>query len=76
MNVIDIIYITIGLLILVFITLGCIYVRHMEKKDWNKGYCRTCGKPWIHYATDSHGGRMYRCDNWHSCDVSYNVDKR
>ncbi len=61
--------------VLSFITIGPVLVRHKEKKKWNKGICPICGKPWMHYDTDSHSGRMYRCENWHSCDVSYRVDK-
>lgn len=61
--------------VLLIITVGPIYARRQEKKNWNRGYCPTCGKPWIHYDTDSQGGRMYRCENWHSCDISYRVDK-
>ena len=54
---------------------GCIYIRNSEKKRWNNGICPECGLKWMHFDTDSQGGRMYRCDNWHRCDVSYNVDK-
>lgn len=61
--------------VLLFITVGIIYVRRQEKKNWNRDICPHCGKPWMHYDTDSQGGRMYRCENWHSCDVSYRVDK-
>lgn len=61
--------------VLLFITVGPIYVRRQEKKIWNRGQCPTCGEPWIHYDTDSQGGRMYRCDNWHGCTISYRVDK-
>lgn len=61
--------------LLFFAMVGSLYVRHSEKKDWNNGVCSHCGKPWIQYTTDSHGGRMYRCENYHHCDISYNVDK-
>lgn len=62
--------------VLLFITVGPILVgRRQEKRNWNKGICPVCGKPWMLYDTYSHGGRMYRCENWHRCDVSYRVDK-
>ena len=61
--------------VLLFITVGPILVRRQEKRNWNKGICPVCGKPWMRYDTDSHGSRMYRCENWHSCDVSYRIDK-
>lgn len=71
----DVIMCTIMGSVVLFIGIGIIWARKQEKKNWNKGICPYCGKPWMHYDTDSHGGRMYRCENWHSCDVSYRVDK-
>lgn len=72
---IDMIIILFCVSLVLFIIFGCIHVRNLEKKRWNHGYCPECGLKWIHYDTDSQGGRMYRCDNWHGCDVSYNIDK-
>lgn len=59
------------------ITITCICVliaRHLEKKDWNNGYC-SCGEPWKHFTTDSQGGRGYCCDKCHKhIWISYKVD--
>lgn len=76
MNKLDIVAIVFSVAVVIFLVFGFTYVRYSEKKDWNNGICPHCGKPWIHFDTDSQGGRMYRCENWHSCDISYNVDKR
>ena len=75
MKLVDILCLaTSGIIVLVFI-IGIIYTRRNEKKKWNKGRCPICGKPWIHFDTDSQGGRMYRCENWHGCEVTYKIDK-
>lgn len=55
---------------------GMFVVRNIEKKEWNNGVCPKCGNDFKLIDGDSQGGRMYRCDNWHACCVSYNVDKR
>ena len=54
---------------------GCIYVRHIEKKNWNNGNCPICNEPWRCFDVDSQGGRMYKCSNHHYCDITYRVDK-
>lgn len=62
------------LLLFVFLTfLGII----LEKRAYNKGICKYCGKPLRHFDTDSQGGRLYTCPDFCSLvSVSYNcVDK-
>lgn len=76
MNLIDIVSIIIAIIVIGVIVIGGIYVKYLEKKSWNNGICPCCGKPWIHFDTDSQGGRMYRCENWHGCTITYNVDKQ
>lgn len=61
--------------ILIQIIVGVILVRRHEKKEWNNGICSKCGEKWKLIDVDSQGRRMYRCDNWHYCDVSYSIDK-
>ena len=73
MDVLDIIAIVFCVAVVIF---GFTYVRYSEKKNWNNGICPHCGKPWIRFDTDFQRGRMYRCENWHFCDISYNADKR
>lgn len=48
-----------------------------EKRNYNNGICRHCGKPLRHFDTDSQGGRLYTCPDFCSLvSVSYNcVDK-
>lgn len=47
-----------------------------DKKKWNKGICPYCGKEWILYDVDSNGGKLYRCENWHCCSITHNIDKK
>lgn len=48
-----------------------------EKRNYNNGICKCCGKPLRHFDTDSQGGRLYTCPDFCSLvSVSYNcVDK-
>jgi hypothetical protein len=59
-----------------FVTFGVIWVRHMEKKDWNNGVCPICNNPWEIRGLDSWGDRLYVCKCNHHCWISYNVDKK
>ena len=61
--------------ILIQIIIGVVLIRRYEKKEWNNGICPKCGDKWRLFDIDSQGGRMYRCNNWHFCNVSCNVDK-
>lgn len=49
-----------------------------EKRNYNNGICKYCGKPLRHFDTDSQGGRLYTCPDF--CNlvcVSYScVDRR
>ena len=71
----ELLLIIFGISIIISIIIGAISMRRYEKKEWNNGVCSKCGDKWRLFDIDSQGGRMYRCDNWHYCDVSYNVDK-
>ena len=71
-NILSMLLFIIAFLIIPF---GIIYVKNDEKKKWNEGICSICGKRWRLYDTDSQGGRMYKCENDHYCDISYNVDR-
>lgn len=57
------------------VIVGCLYVKHNEKKKWNNGICPICNEPWYCFDVDSQGGRMYKCSNNHYCDITYRVDK-
>jgi hypothetical protein len=48
-----------------------------EKRNYNNGICKCCGKPLRHFDTDSQGGRLYTCPDFCSLvSVSHNcVDK-
>lgn len=69
-----IIFIALLLLFVFLIFLAII----LEKRAYNKGICKYCGKPLRHFDTDSQGGRLYTCPDFCSLvSVSYNcVDKR
>lgn len=53
-----------------------LWKREIEKEIWNKGNCPHCEEKWEYYTVDSHGSRCYKCKNEHSCEITYNVDKR
>ncbi|EJT5937200.1 hypothetical protein N2W52_001968 [Clostridium perfringens] len=59
--------------ILIFI-ITYLYLKHREKLRWNNGVCPECGEPWGHVYTDSQGGRLYRCKNYHDCSINYSAD--
>ena len=65
----------IGLIILAVAITGACIERAIEKKEWNKGYCRQHASPWHCYDMDSQGGRMYSCKQGCNIEVSYGVDK-
>jgi len=50
----------------------------LEKRDYNNGICKYCGKPLRHFDTDSQGGRLYTCPEFcNLVSVSYScVDRR
>jgi hypothetical protein len=61
---------------ILILAVGIIWARNEEKKKWNDGFSALTGEPWIHFDTDSQGGRMYKTRSGHDwCDISYNVDK-
>lgn len=41
---------------------GVIWAIRSEMRDYNKGVCPKCGKPWRYIGSDSQGGRGYTCD--------------
>ena len=55
--------------------IGVIACRRREKKDWNNGVCAESGLPWLHFDTDSQGGRGYKDGQGNYIWVSYRVDK-
>lgn len=66
---------TLVLLTIIFIY-GAIQTLNREKAEWNNGKCPECGKEWEFFDMDSQGYRVYKCENNHTCAVSYNVDKK
>lgn len=67
---------TIAVGVSIFILIGLI-ARHFEKKEWNNGICETCNTKWKRFDTASDGSRGYfcSCGKYHSCWISYNIDK-
>jgi hypothetical protein len=40
-----------------------------ERQEWNRGYCRRHGMPWIYTWTDSQGGNGYICRALDACST-------
>lgn len=52
------------------------FVRHLEKRNFNNGICTNCNSKFRRFDTDSQGGRGYICDKCgNTVWVSYKVDK-
>ena len=64
----------IGIVILALMTIGGIYQRRNEKREWNGGICAISGKPWEKFDHDSQGGRGYKDNQGNYVWVSYKVD--
>lgn len=48
-----------------------------EKREYNNGICKCCGKKLRHFDTDSQGGRLYTCEDMHTLvSVSYDCVDR
>ena len=56
------------IIILIIITTIAIII---EKRNYNKGICRICGKELKFFDMDSQGGRGYICPNGHTVWVTY-----
>lgn len=54
-----ILYFLPALLIALLIPIGIF----LEKRDYNKGFCKECGNKLKLFGLDYHGGRGYRCSN-------------
>ena len=66
--------IVIGIGILLVSLVGTLFQRNKEKAKWNNGVCKTSGKPWKRFSTDSHGGRGYTDNGGNYLWISYKVD--
>ena len=53
-----------------FLLIG-IYARSAEKKDYNNGVCKKCGKKLKYFDSCTFGDRGYMCKNGHTVWVSY-----
>ena len=48
-----------------------------EKREYNNGICKHCGKKLRCFDIDSQGGRLYTCEDMHTLvSVSYNCVDR
>lgn len=45
-----------------------------DRRDWNGGFCRESGKPWVQFDTASDGSRGYRDGPDNYIWISYPVD--
>lgn len=51
------------------------FFRYRESKQWNKGKCPKCNKPWI-IVDRTIDYNEYRCVNNHKCIIVYKTDER
>lgn len=51
----------IGIILLLFMIVGCIYAYVSEKRHFNNGICPICGTPLKHFDEDSQGGQGWCC---------------
>jgi len=66
--------VVIFLMVVAFVII-VIIARNLEKKIFNKGYCKECDGKLRVFDTDSHGGRGYKCEKCGSSIwISYRVD--
>lgn len=49
---------------------------HIEVKEWNKGKCPRCDKPWAFYFSSNNGDVSYVCENGHICRISSKIINR
>ncbi len=66
--------IALPILFLALLTAGCTWAYRAEKQAWNNGICAKYGEPWVHFDTDSQGGRGYNCRDQYIW-ISWPVDK-
>lgn len=60
----------------IFFTVLSLAIMH-EKREYNNGICKCCGKKLRHFDTDSQGGRLYTCEDMHTLvSVSYDCVDR
>jgi len=53
--------IAIAIALVLFLSIGVPWEIRLERRVWNGWRCRAHGRPWIHFDTDSQGGRGYAC---------------
>ena len=53
------------------IVIMCAICYYYERKTWNHGICKTSGKPWQHFGTDSQHGRSYKDGEGNYCRISW-----
>ena len=67
--------ITMLVILVLMICLG-IWGYFNEKRNWNGGFSRKTGEPWVYFDTDSQGGRGYKTRSGECIWISWAVDKR
>jgi hypothetical protein len=61
-------------IVLLIMLIGGLFASSIERREWNKGFCRENGLPWEYFDTDSQGGRGYVAGNIY-CWQSWGHDK-
>ena len=72
---INIMFYIVILLIMVCI-IPYLILLYIEVKEWNKGKCLKCGKPWAFYFSSKNGEVSYVCESGHVCHISNKIINR
>jgi len=63
----------IALILLFLLSTGAAYC--LDNYQWNNGYSRESGRPWIYVRTNRRGERLYSDMSGQKAAIKYNVDK-
>ena len=64
-------FLLIAICIISYLILLCI-----EVKEWNKGKCPRCNKPWAFYFSSKDKEVSYVCESGHVCRISNKIINR
>lgn len=73
--IINIMFYIVILLIVVYI-ISYLILLYIEVKEWNKGRCPRCGKPWAFYFSSKDKEVSYVCESGHVCHISNKIINR
>ncbi len=65
----------VAVFIIIYIILYLVLM-YVGIKEWNKGVCPKCGKPWAFYYSSNNGDVTYVCEKGHICNISNKIINR